>query len=60
MTYTLIPLIVFGTISLSLHAAYGIAALPGKAAAGVRRASGCANGKTEVAKTLELAAPPLS
>ncbi|KAM3543976.1 hypothetical protein ARSEF1564_003085 [Beauveria bassiana] len=53
LTYTLIPLIVFGTISLSLHAAYGIAALPGKAAAGVRRASGCANGKTEVAKTLE-------
>ncbi|OAA44006.1 dimethylaniline monooxygenase [Beauveria brongniartii RCEF 3172] len=47
LTYTVIPLIVFGTISLSLYAAFWIAALPGKAAAGVRRVSGVAGRKRE-------------
>ncbi|KAM3433824.1 hypothetical protein NHJ13734_006288 [Beauveria thailandica] len=50
LTYTVIPLIVFGTISLSLYAACWIAALPGKAAAGVRRVSGVADRKREGVK----------
>ncbi|XWX00604.1 hypothetical protein V2A60_008625 [Cordyceps javanica] len=37
VTYSVIPLIFFGIISLSLYAAFWVAALPGKAVAGCRR-----------------------
>ncbi|KAJ4152967.1 hypothetical protein LMH87_009482 [Akanthomyces muscarius] len=42
-TYSVIPLIVFGTISLSLYAAFWAASLPGRACAGVTSVFGRRN-----------------
>ncbi|KAJ3497777.1 hypothetical protein NLG97_g1632 [Lecanicillium saksenae] len=36
LTYTMIPLVVFGSISVSLHAVFWVASLPGKVVAGLK------------------------